>query len=60
MMKRLLLAAALGLSACAGPQGPSTVTATDAWCRPTPNGARAGACYPVSYTHLTLPTILLV
>lgn len=45
MMKRLLLAAALGLSACAGPQGPSTVTATDAWCRPTPNGARTGACY---------------
>ncbi len=45
MMKRLLLLALLGLAACGGPQTPATVTTADAWCRPTPNGARAGACY---------------
>jgi copper(I)-binding protein len=45
MMKRLLLLTLLGLAACSGPSAPSTVTAADAWCRPTPNGARAGACY---------------
>ncbi|QYF87674.1 copper chaperone PCu(A)C [Brevundimonas sp. PAMC22021] len=45
MMKRLLLSALLGLAACGGPQTPATVTTADAWCRPTPNGARAGACY---------------
>lgn len=54
-----LIAAALslGLSACQPADQTSTRTTTgkdsvrssveitDAWCRPTPNGARAGACY---------------
>ena len=30
----------------------ATVEITDAWCRPTPNGAQAGACYlTVESTH---------
>ena len=47
-MQRLLLAAALiGLAACqpAAPAGPVTVTATDAVCRPTPNGRNVTGCY---------------
>ncbi|WP_312146973.1 copper chaperone PCu(A)C [Brevundimonas sp.] len=53
-MKRLLaLSAFLGLAACGQPAdkpaetaaAPGTVTVADAWCRPTPNGAKAGGCY---------------
>lgn len=49
-----LAAAALALSACNEPApAPAARTAdvaplvnvADAWCRPTPNGAKAGACY---------------
>ena len=95
-----LSAAALTLAACGQPAeksaeaakdaavAPGVVQVADAWCRPTPNGAKVGGCYltltagsddrllsvstalaqsaevhemkTVSYTHLTLPTILLV
>lgn len=48
-MQRLLLAAAalMGLAACqpASPDGPVTVAATDAVCRPTPNGRNVTGCY---------------
>ncbi len=48
-MKRLLLLPLVALAACgprpAPPVQDAAVTVTDAWCRPTPNGARAGACY---------------
>ena len=54
MMHRIALPALLLLAAC-GQQSPSSdiedarplaaVTASDAWCRPSPKGARAGACY---------------
>ncbi len=53
-MKRILaLSAFLALGACgqaadkpAEPAAaPGTVTVADAWCRPTPNGAKAGGCY---------------
>lgn len=27
--------------------GPVTVVAEDAWCRPSPNGAKAGGCYVI-------------
>ena len=45
--------AALALAACGRPAEkpaetaalPGTVTVADAWCRPTPNGAKAGGCY---------------
>jgi len=52
-----LSAAARALAACAQPAeksteaakdaavAPGTVQVTDAWCRPTPNGAKAGGCY---------------
>jgi periplasmic copper chaperone A len=58
-MTRLLIAALalVGLAACQ-PREPAAsttsvetdgtrgvITATAAWCRPTPNGAQAGACY---------------
>lgn len=47
-MNRLILlsAALLGLSACGRPESVApAVQAADAWCRPSPNGARVGACY---------------
>jgi len=53
MMHRVALPALFLLTAC-GPQGApkaedatplAAVTATDAWCRPSPKGAQAGACY---------------
>lgn len=56
MKIKLALAAALSLAAC-NPSEPAkapvaetptetaAVTATDAWCRPSPNGAKAGGCY---------------
>jgi copper(I)-binding protein len=53
-MKRILaLFAFLALGACGQPAdkptepaaAPGTVTVADAWCRPTPNGAKAGGCY---------------
>lgn len=49
MRSPALLAAVALLSACS-PSGPpaetaAVVTVTDAWCRPTPNGATAAACY---------------
>lgn len=44
MQKSILLAAALSLAACA-PAARPTVTAADAWCRATPAGAMAGACF---------------
>lgn len=50
-----LAAVALALAACnppeeakTAPEAPTTtaaVTAADAWCRPSPNGAKAGGCY---------------
>ena len=48
-----LSAAALTLAACGQPAEkpadaaavPGTVTVADAWCRPTPNGAKVGGCY---------------
>ena len=50
-----LAAVALALAACNPPQEAKTapesptataaVTAADAWCRPSPNGAKAGGCY---------------
>ena len=56
MTKHTLILSALGalaLSACGQPAdkpaetaaAPGTVTVSDAWCRPTPNGAKVGACY---------------
>lgn len=53
-MKRILAALPfLGLAACGQPAdkpvesaaAPGTVTVADAWCRPTPNGAKVGGCY---------------
>ena len=51
-MKRILaLSAFLALGACGqaaekpAEAAPGTVTVADAWCRPTPNGAKAGGCY---------------
>lgn len=53
-MKRILaLSAFLALGACGQPAdkpaepaaAPGTVTVANAWCRPTPNGAKAGGCY---------------
>ena len=52
-MKPIFPLAALGLAlaACGQPaqkaQAPrvAAVAVTDAWCRPTPNGAQAGGCY---------------
>ncbi|AYG93845.1 copper chaperone PCu(A)C [Brevundimonas naejangsanensis] len=50
----LLAAAALALTACGQPTekavdaaavAPGTVQAADAWCRPTPKGAKVGGCY---------------
>ncbi len=52
-----LSAAALTLAACGQPAekspeaakdatvAPGTVQVADAWCRPTPNGAKVGGCY---------------
>ncbi|MDQ1152930.1 copper chaperone PCu(A)C [Brevundimonas sp. SORGH_AS_0993] len=46
-----LAALTLTLAACGQPgqkaetSKVATVAVTDAWCRPTPNGAQAGACY---------------
>lgn len=52
-----LSAAAFTLAACGQPAeksaetakdaavAPGTVQVADAWCRPTPNGAKAGGCY---------------
>lgn len=56
MTRHTLILSALGalaLSACGQPAdkaaetaaAPGTVTVADAWCRPTPNGAKAGGCY---------------
>lgn len=46
------LALILGAAACsqpapapAAPEGAAVVQAADAWCRPSPKGARVGACY---------------
>lgn len=54
-MKHLLAALPLlALTACGQPAekpaetsvaAPGTVTVADAWCRPTPNGAKVGGCY---------------
>ena len=55
-IKLALAAAALSLTACnpsepakapaaETPTATAAVTATDAWCRPSPNGAKAGGCY---------------
>ena len=48
----LLIAALTGLAACspasdpaADPAPAASVAAADAWCRPSPNGAKAGGCY---------------
>ena len=48
----LLIAALTGLAACspasdpaADPAPVASVVAADAWCRPSPNGAKAGGCY---------------
>lgn len=56
--KLALAAVALSLAACnqpeqaktpaadaAGPVAAAAVVATGAWCRPSPNGAKAGGCY---------------
>lgn len=56
MTKHTLIFSALGalsLAACGQPAdkaaetaaAPGTVTVADAWCRPTPNGAKVGGCY---------------
>lgn len=56
MSKHTLILSALGalsLAACGQPAEkpaetaatPGTVTVSDAWCRPTPNGAKVGGCY---------------
>lgn len=39
------LALTTSISACAQAAPAAKVTATDAWCRPTPAGALAGGCY---------------
>lgn len=55
-IKIALAAVALSLAACnpsepakapaaETPTAAAAVTATDAWCRPSPNGAKAGGCY---------------
>lgn len=55
-IKLALAAAALSLAACnpsepakapatETPTATAAVTATDAWCRPSPKGAKAGGCY---------------
>jgi Uncharacterized protein conserved in bacteria len=52
-MKRILsLAALVALSACgqsvdkpADPSATASVAVTDAWCRTSPNGAKAGGCF---------------
>ena len=55
-IKFALAAAALSLAACnpsepakapaaETPTATAAVSATDAWCRPSPNGAKAGGCY---------------
>jgi len=55
-IKLALAAASLSLAACnpsepakapaaQTPTATDAVTATDAWCRPSPNGAKAGGCY---------------
>ena len=55
-IKLALAAAALSLAACnpsepakapaaETPTATAAVSATDAWCRPSPNGAKAGGCY---------------
>jgi hypothetical protein len=55
-IKLALAAAALSLTACnpsepakapaaETPTATAAVSATDAWCRPSPNGAKAGGCY---------------
>ncbi|GAW40722.1 hypothetical protein SH203_01122 [Brevundimonas sp. SH203] len=50
----LMIAALMGLAACNPSSEPKTdaeggqaaaVVAADAWCRPSPNGAKAGGCY---------------
>ncbi len=50
----LSLMLAFGVVACSSqsdapasdaPPAPASVQVTDAWCRPSPNGARVGACY---------------
>ncbi len=62
-IKLALAAAALSLAACnpsepakapaaETPTATAAVTATDAWCRPSPNGAKAGGCY-VTLTAVT-------
>lgn len=56
MTRHTLILSALGtlsLAACGQPAdkpaeavaAPGTVTVADAWCRPTPNGAKVGGCY---------------
>lgn len=56
MIRSLLLASTLALAACqpatsasetdANPTAaPASVTVSDAWCRPTPNGGRVAGCY---------------
>ncbi|WP_295226277.1 copper chaperone PCu(A)C [uncultured Brevundimonas sp.] len=55
-IKLALAAAALSLAACnpsepakapaaETPKATAAVIATDVWCRPSPNGAKAGGCY---------------
>jgi len=55
-IKLALAAASLSLAACnpsepakapaaQTPTATAAVSATDAWCRPSPNGAKAGGCY---------------
>jgi copper(I)-binding protein len=55
-IKLALAAAALSLTACnpsepakapaaETPTATAAVSVTDAWCRPSPNGAKAGGCY---------------
>lgn len=45
----LSLLSVLGVAACSqpadAPQAEASVQVSDAWCRPSPNGARVGACY---------------
>jgi copper(I)-binding protein len=44
-MKRLILLAALGLTACSGEPKVASVQALDPWCRPSGAGAYTAACY---------------